>query len=101
MTLRFAALLVAGCLFSMSTAANAGEAPLSDAKELEHADQLFRDANAAFDAKSLWALAHSPAVNRGLHNAHFAERGLVSLEQKWREAQNRIVAPAQLTLALG
>ena len=51
--------------------------------------------------KSLWALSHSPAVNRGLCNAYFAERGLISLEQRWREAQRPLVAPVQLTLALG
>jgi group II intron reverse transcriptase/maturase len=51
--------------------------------------------------KSIWALSHTPAVNRGLRNAYFAERGLVSLEQRWRESQRRIVAPVQLTLALG
>jgi group II intron reverse transcriptase/maturase len=51
--------------------------------------------------KSLWALSHSPAVNRGLHNAFFAERGLVSLKQRWQDIQRRIAAPAQLTLALG
>ena len=51
--------------------------------------------------KSLWALSHSPAVNRGLRNAYFAERGLVSLAQRWRKPQRPIVAPVQLTLALG
>jgi len=51
--------------------------------------------------KSLWALSHCSAANRGLRNAFFAERGLVSLEQRWMEAQRRIVAPEQLTLALG
>lgn len=51
--------------------------------------------------KSLWALSHASAVSAGLHNAYFAERGLVSLEQRWREAQRRIAAPVQLTLALG
>jgi hypothetical protein len=51
--------------------------------------------------KSLWALSHSSAAHRGLRNAYFAERGLVSLEQRWREAQRPIVAPMQLTLALG
>jgi hypothetical protein len=44
--------------------------------------------------KSLWALSHSPAVNRGLHNAYFAERGLVSLEYRWLAARRRIAAPA-------
>jgi RNA-directed DNA polymerase len=52
--------------------------------------------------KSLWALSHCPAVDRGLRNAYFAERGLVSLADRWGElAQRIIVAPAQLTLPLG
>ena len=49
--------------------------------------------------ESLWALSHDPAVDRGLRNAYFAERGLVSLAEQWRYRQ--IVAPAQLTLGLG
>ena len=51
--------------------------------------------------KSLWALSHDPAIDRGLCNAYFAERGLVSLAEQWRRRQ--IVAPAQeqLCLALG
>jgi RNA-directed DNA polymerase len=49
--------------------------------------------------RSRWALAHSAAVERGLRNAYFAERGLVSLAQRWRELQDRIViAPVQLEL---
>lgn len=51
--------------------------------------------------KSLWALSHSPAVDRGLRNAYFAERGLVSLAERWEVLSQRIVAPAQLTLPLG
>jgi group II intron reverse transcriptase/maturase len=51
--------------------------------------------------KSLWALSHAPAVDRGLRNAYFAERGLVPLEQRWWEAQERFAAPVQLTLPLG
>lgn len=51
--------------------------------------------------KSLWALSHSSAVDRGLRNAYFAERGLIPLEQRWREAQERMAAPVQLMLALG
>jgi hypothetical protein len=55
--------------------------------------------------QSLWALSHSPAVDRGLRNAYFAERGLVSLVEQWKAKQpRRIVAPvrgAQLCLALG
>lgn len=51
--------------------------------------------------KSFWALSHAPAVDRGLHNAYFAERGLVSLKERWRAHHENIVAPRQLTLALG
>lgn len=51
--------------------------------------------------KSLWALSIASAVERGLRNAYFAERGLKSLEQLWEADPRRIVAPAQLTLALG
>jgi group II intron reverse transcriptase/maturase len=51
--------------------------------------------------KSLWALSNTSAVQRGLRNAYFAERGLVPLEQRWQETQERIAAPAQLMLALG
>ena len=36
------------------------------------------------DRRSWWALRHSPAVDRGLRNAYFAERGLVSLAEQWR-----------------
>jgi RNA-directed DNA polymerase len=52
--------------------------------------------------RSWWALSHSVAVDRGLRNAYFAERGLVSLEQRWRglRAQN-VNAPVQLLLGLG
>jgi group II intron reverse transcriptase/maturase len=47
--------------------------------------------------KSLWALSHDPAVDRGLRNAYFAERGLVSLTEQWRQP---IVAPAQVQMCL-
>jgi group II intron reverse transcriptase/maturase len=51
--------------------------------------------------KSLWVLSHSPAVDRGLRNAYFAERGLVSLEQQFKAIWAIINAPAQqLTLTL-
>jgi group II intron reverse transcriptase/maturase len=53
------------------------------------------------DRQSLWALSHSPAVNRGLRNAYFAERGLVSLAEQWAARLQPIAAPAQLKLALG
>ncbi|WP_437647676.1 group II intron reverse transcriptase/maturase [Sorangium sp. So ce362] len=52
--------------------------------------------------RSWWALSHSSPVDRGLRNAYFAERGLVSLAAKWRELQGRaIIAPVQLALPLG
>ncbi|WP_437732196.1 group II intron reverse transcriptase/maturase [Sorangium sp. So ce1335] len=52
--------------------------------------------------RSWWALSHSSPVDRGLRNAYFAERGLVSLAAKWREQQGRaIIAPVQLALPLG
>jgi RNA-directed DNA polymerase len=51
--------------------------------------------------KSVWVLSHDPAIERGLRNAYYAERGLVSLAEQWRSRQ--IVAPEQeqLCLALG
>lgn len=52
--------------------------------------------------QSLWALSHSPPVDRGLRNAYFAERGLVSLEQRWTELNPvPVIAPVQLSLQLG
>ncbi len=43
--------------------------------------------------KSLWAQSHTPAAHRGLRNAYFAERGLVSLLERWRERLKNKVAP--------
>jgi group II intron reverse transcriptase/maturase len=52
--------------------------------------------------RSLWALSHCPAVDRALHNAYFAKRGLVSLRQVWLGLRaRRAVAPAQLQFGLG
>jgi len=52
--------------------------------------------------KSTWATSHTPAINRGLRNAYFAERGLVSLAAEWKRRGKSIGAPApQLRLALG
>jgi group II intron reverse transcriptase/maturase len=52
--------------------------------------------------RSWWALSHVPAVDRGLRNAYFAERGLVSLAGRWRATHpGRGIAPVQLALALG
>jgi group II intron reverse transcriptase/maturase len=45
--------------------------------------------------RSLWALSHSTAVDRGLRNAYFAERGLESLAERWREHHTwDVIAPA-------
>jgi group II intron reverse transcriptase/maturase len=46
--------------------------------------------------RSWWALSHSPAVDRGLRNAYFAERGLVSLAERWLVKTQPIAAPVQL-----
>ena len=51
--------------------------------------------------KSTWALSHTSTVDRALRNSHWDARGLVSLEQRWCEMRAVIVAPIQLTLALG
>jgi hypothetical protein len=52
--------------------------------------------------QSLWALSHSTAAHKGLRNAYFAERGLVSLVVRWRELHARaVLVPEQLTLPLG
>ena len=50
--------------------------------------------------KSIWALSHSPAVDRGLCNAYFAERGLLTLKDRFRKIWAPINAPAQLKLSL-
>jgi len=51
--------------------------------------------------KSLWKLSHTPAVDRGLPNAYFAKRGLVSLADLMAAKLSRIAAPAQLELPWG
>ncbi|MGH7269761.1 MAG: group II intron reverse transcriptase/maturase [Polyangiaceae bacterium] len=51
--------------------------------------------------KSSWALSQTTAMHRGLRNAYFADRGLVSIADHWRNRTRHLVAPAQLTLALG
>jgi len=48
--------------------------------------------------QSIWALSHDPAVNRGLRNAYFAERGLVSLRDRFEAIWAGRPAPLQLTL---
>jgi RNA-directed DNA polymerase len=53
--------------------------------------------------QSLWALSHNTVVERGLRNAYFAERGLVSLAGSWERFHLETVAvvPVQLSLDLG
>jgi len=54
--------------------------------------------------RSLWALSHSPPVDRGLRNAYFADRGLVSLVNEWRRFHSPapvVTAPSRRQLALG
>lgn len=48
--------------------------------------------------KSIWNLSHDPVVDHGLRNAHFAERGLVSLLARLRLTWEAIDAPKQLLL---
>jgi group II intron reverse transcriptase/maturase len=50
--------------------------------------------------KSIWALSHDPAADRGLRNAFFAQRGLVSLLERFKAAWEAIKAPVQLLLPL-
>jgi hypothetical protein len=50
--------------------------------------------------KSVWALSHDPAVDRGLRTAFFTERGLVCLVDLHRRAHQDVVAPTQPQLAL-
>jgi group II intron reverse transcriptase/maturase len=51
--------------------------------------------------KSIWALSHSPVVDRGLRNAYFAERGLTTLWGRFEETWAAKPAPKQLTLFSG
>ena len=52
--------------------------------------------------QSRWAMSHNPATDRALRNAYFAERGLVSVAERWRRLAKYIGAPGeQMMLALG
>ena len=53
--------------------------------------------------KSLWALSHTPAVERALKNSLWEQRGLVTLTQRYWVHPAREVAsePAQYELAWG
>lgn len=48
--------------------------------------------------KRIWTLSHDPAVERGLRNAYFAERGLVSLGDHFEKLWAKPIVPVQLTL---
>ena len=48
--------------------------------------------------KSLWALSHDAAVERGLSNAHMAKLGLVSLAERWQAADQAVIASVQLLI---
>jgi len=48
--------------------------------------------------KSIWALSHDPAVDRGLCNAYFAAQGLVSLRERFSALWASILAPEQREL---
>jgi hypothetical protein len=49
--------------------------------------------------QNLWALSHNVAVELGLRNAYFAERGLTSVFERWTAWNRNIsIASAQLTL---
>lgn len=52
--------------------------------------------------KSWWALSRCIPISMGLPNKHFAELGLVSLKEKWRNRHaTHVIGSAQLALALG
>jgi RNA-directed DNA polymerase len=50
--------------------------------------------------KSTWALSHAPAVDHGLRNAYFANRGLISVAKLHRGKRPAISAPAHPTMAV-
>jgi group II intron reverse transcriptase/maturase len=52
--------------------------------------------------ESCWARSHNSATNTGLRNAYFAELGLESVTERWRQLGRYIGAPGeQVQLALG
>ena len=52
--------------------------------------------------RSWWALSHCLCVERGLRNAYFAKRGLVSIINRWSELLAKpVTVSRQLTLPLG
>ncbi len=54
--------------------------------------------------RSIWALSHTPVVERGLSNSWFAEKDLLSLEDEWkrgRRTRARVSKGIQLDLFSG
>jgi group II intron reverse transcriptase/maturase len=52
--------------------------------------------------KSWWALSLNWPVHNALSNAYFAERGLMSLVERWKDLNTEpVVVPVQLALGLG
>jgi group II intron reverse transcriptase/maturase len=51
--------------------------------------------------RSTWVLSHVPVVETTLGRKYFQKLGLVSVEQLYRVLRRKLIAPAQLTLALG
>jgi group II intron reverse transcriptase/maturase len=45
--------------------------------------------------QNCWALSRNWAVNQGLRNSNFAERGLVSLLERWKQLAKYIGAPGE------
>lgn len=48
--------------------------------------------------RSWWALSHTPVVDNVLSRRWFRERGLISVEKRWRDLRRRPAGPRQLTL---
>lgn len=51
--------------------------------------------------RSLWALSHMPAVEQALGIEYFRERGLVSIEDLFRDINRQVIAQAQPMLRPG
>ncbi len=52
--------------------------------------------------KALWALSADPAVQYGLSNAFFRDRGFLSIKERWQERHHQIAnAPVQFSLYTG
>jgi group II intron reverse transcriptase/maturase len=51
--------------------------------------------------RSLWALSHTPVVEQTLGVEYFRRRGLVPLEEIFRDLKRHVIAPPQLTLWAG